>query len=160
MEIQRSTRKAAKQSASSMGGGGGGGGGGLSSVGNIEAWEEALDFFFIAVCSVVYATKAWRLVLFTSPESKHHPATFFWCTVRPKIEFGIIRSRVRYLNHYTTQAVLLFYSGFVQLSRPQRPVTLHVLLTNPESKYHPATFFRCMVRPRIVVLYHFGAFWL
>ena len=99
-------------------------------------------------------------VLLTSPESKYHPATFFWCTVRPRIELGIIRSRVRCLDHYTTQAVLLFYSGFVQLSRPQRPVTLHVLLTNPESKYHPATFFRCMVRPRIVVLYHFGAFWL
>ena len=25
----------------------------LSSVGNIEGWEEALDFFFIAVCSIV-----------------------------------------------------------------------------------------------------------
>ena len=46
MEIQRSTRKAAKQSASLRGGRRRGGGGGLSSVGNIEAWEEALDFFF------------------------------------------------------------------------------------------------------------------
>ena len=43
----------------------------------------------------------------------------------------------------------LFHSRFVRLSRPQRPVTLHMLLTSPESKYHPATFFCCTVRLRI-----------
>ena len=45
-------------------------------------------------------------VLLASPESKYHPATFFWCTVRPRIELGTIRSQVRCLDHYTTQAII------------------------------------------------------